>query len=274
MITHDNIIFESTLVAYNLPDFATTPTMQERTLSFLPLSHVAGMLVDIVIPLVMTAKLPGYFTVCFARPYDMKEASLPFRLQAVEPTLFLGVPRVWEKVAEKMKEKGQQMGGLAKSMGSWAKGVTLVKSKNMSMGGSGQKHGMFGIRHAFASKIVGKAKVALGLSKCKFGFTGAAPIQVDTLEYFGSLGIQINELYGMSEVRAVACPPALLALAPLAHVLTDARPPALPCIWSSLHSALARPRSLSTRRTCGVAVGSHRQAQRSKFSRLTPAHSR
>ena len=36
----------------------------------------------------------------------------------------------------------------------------------------------------------------------KFGITGAAPIRVDTLEYFGSLGLQINEVYGMSESTA------------------------------------------------------------------------
>merc|ERR1712110_420558 len=42
-------------------------------------------------------------------------------------------------------------------------------------------------------------KDALGLQELKFGFTGAAPIRVDTLEYFGSLGIGINEVYGMSE---------------------------------------------------------------------------
>ena len=38
----------------------------------------------------------------------------------------------------------------------------------------------------------------------KFGITGAAPIRVDTLEYFGSLGLQINEVYGMSESTAAA----------------------------------------------------------------------
>ncbi len=44
-----------------------------------------------------------------------------------------------------------------------------------------------------------KVKARLGLQHVKFAFTGAAPIQVQTLEYFGSLGIQINEVYGMSE---------------------------------------------------------------------------
>merc|ERR1719230_1322365 len=50
-----------------------------------------------------------------------------------------------------------------------------------------------------AHTILGKVKGALGLDACKFGMTGAAPIRVDTLEYFGSLGISINEVYGMSE---------------------------------------------------------------------------
>merc|ERR1712176_732117 len=47
--------------------------------------------------------------------------------------------------------------------------------------------------------VLSNIKAALGLDECKFGFTGAAPIRVDTLEYFGSLGLWINEVYGMSE---------------------------------------------------------------------------
>jgi long-chain-fatty-acid--CoA ligase ACSBG len=44
-----------------------------------------------------------------------------------------------------------------------------------------------------------KVKEALGLSKMKYAFTGAAPISKETLEFFGVLGININEVYGMSE---------------------------------------------------------------------------
>ena len=66
---------------------------------------------------------------------------------------------------------------------------------NCQLGGDGSSP--FG--HGLASVLLNKIKKALGLDACKFGFTGAAPITKATLEYFGSLGIQINEVYGMSE---------------------------------------------------------------------------
>ena len=58
-------------------------------------------------PIVATAKRPGWVATSFARPYDLKAGSVGDRLRAVRPTLFLGVPRVWEKVAEKIKKLGE-----------------------------------------------------------------------------------------------------------------------------------------------------------------------
>mmetsp|Transcript_34213 Transcript_34213/g.84131 ORF Transcript_34213/g.84131 Transcript_34213/m.84131 type:complete len:769 (-) Transcript_34213:214-2520(-) len=196
MISHDNIIFESTTVLQHLPFIGGKDMEEERVISFLPLSHVAGMMVDIVFGLVLAAKCPGYNVLYFARPYDMKEGTLGDRLRTIRPTVFLGVPRVWEKVAEKMKAVGKSTTGLKKKIATWAKAKGLEHSKNCLMGGSGAVPPMYGL----ADKLVlSKVKAVLGLDKCKFGFTGAAPITEDTLEYFGSLGININEVYGMSE---------------------------------------------------------------------------
>merc|ERR1719245_670590 len=66
----------------------------------------------------------------------------------------------------------------------------------MQLGGSGATP--WGISIA-ENMVFSKVKGALGLECCEYAFTGAAPITVETLEYFGQLGIQINEVYGMSE---------------------------------------------------------------------------
>jgi long-chain-fatty-acid--CoA ligase ACSBG len=197
MISHDNIVFESSVVLSMLSS-VKIGYGEERALSYLPLSHVAGMMVDIVCPLVATATSPGggYITMYFARPYDLKLGTLKDRLQAARPTLFLGVPLVWEKVADKIRAIGAEVTGAKKKVATWAKGVGLEYSKNCQLGGTGAYPAGFGL----ADKLVlSKVKANLGLQELKFGFTGAAPIRVDTLEYYGSLGIQVNEVYGMSE---------------------------------------------------------------------------
>lgn len=168
---------------------------QERILSYLPLSHVAGMMVDIVTPIIGGALKPSHTTVFFARPYDLKAGSIKDRLRAARPTIFLGVPLVWEKIADKIRAIGAANTGAKKSIGDWSKGVALAHSKNCLLGGSGATAS----GHCISAKVLGKVKEGLGLDQCKFGFTGAAPIRVDTLEYFGSLGMSINEVYGMSE---------------------------------------------------------------------------
>jgi len=194
MISHDNIVYCASAVFGCVPALGSGG--EERILSYLPLSHVAGMMTDIIGPMLLTARTQGYQCVYFARPYDLKVMSFGDRLRAVKPTIFLGVPRVWEKVAEKMKAIGAQTKGIKKKIATWAKSKGLEHQKECQIGGTGA----YPSNYARADKLVlSKVKTALGLEQCKFGLTGAAPISKDTLEYFGSLGIQINELYGMSE---------------------------------------------------------------------------
>mmetsp|Transcript_66727 Transcript_66727/g.215732 ORF Transcript_66727/g.215732 Transcript_66727/m.215732 type:complete len:754 (-) Transcript_66727:306-2567(-) len=197
MISHDNFIFEAVTVLNHLGKscgFAMAAG-EERCLSYLPLSHVAGMLLDIVAPVTATAFKPASYTVFFARPYDLKEKAIKDRLGIAKPTVFLGVPLVWEKIADQIRSIAAKASPTQKKVGTWAKGLALQHALNMQLGGSGAVPW----NHTLASKILGKIKAQLGLDECKYGFTGAAPIRVDTLEYFGSLGLPIYELYGMSE---------------------------------------------------------------------------
>jgi len=195
MISHDNLIFESRVVMKTL-NMIGESAKEERLISYLPLSHVAGMMVDIICPIVLPAFKKGWFCVSFARPYDIKMSTIGDRLKSVRPTIFLGVPRVWEKISEKLKALGATTKGIKKKLSTAAKKRGLIYQSNRQLSGSAKTPSGYG----FYNKVVlKKIKAALGLNECKFAFTGAAPISKDTLEYFGSLGININEVYGMSE---------------------------------------------------------------------------
>jgi long-chain-fatty-acid--CoA ligase ACSBG len=176
--------------------------VQERMLSYLPLSHVAGMMLDIVCPVYLTARSEAaHLTTFFARVYDLKAGSLKDRLQVATPTLFLGVPLVWEKIADRIRALGAETTGLKKKIATWAKSCGLEHAQNCQLGGTGTKPFGYGLADAL---VLSKIKANLGLQHLKFGMTGAAPIRADTLEYFGQLGIEINEVYGMSESCGLA----------------------------------------------------------------------
>lgn len=198
MISHDNIYFEAANVMAMLDESVGygSSGKEERVVSYLPLSHVAGMMVDIISPICLTASTNYYTSAFFVRPYDLKAGTLKDRLCIARPTIFLGVPLVWEKIADKMRALGASVTGLKKKIATWAKAKGLEHSRNCLLGGSGARPWGYSVANAVVFK---KAKAALGLDQCKYGFTGAAPIRKDTLEYFGSVGIQINEIYGMSE---------------------------------------------------------------------------
>mmetsp|Transcript_8502 Transcript_8502/g.14678 ORF Transcript_8502/g.14678 Transcript_8502/m.14678 type:complete len:906 (+) Transcript_8502:132-2849(+) len=192
MISHDNATWTPQTVFKCIGDgFGQA---EEHVVSYLPLSHVAAQMVDIHMPIGVAATRPGNCIVHFARP-DALKGSLKDTLNAARPTLFFGVPRVWEKFAEAIKAKGAQSGGIKKMLGSWAKGKALAVYEEGQMGRKGGKPFMAGM----ALGLLGAVRGALGLDRCKFQLTGAAPISAETLRYFGSLNIPIYELYGMSE---------------------------------------------------------------------------
>merc|ERR1719478_794721 len=201
MISHDSLYFLCNSVMSLNPALGNDGT-QERVLSYLPLSHVAGMVLDIWLPIILGTNFNGYGTVFFARTNDLKDGTIGKRLTYVKPTFFLGVPRVWEKIAEKMQSVGKSTKGLKKVIVTWAKGRATKRSMRMQLAQDPDNAGE-AVKTPFlmgvADVLLNKIKMALGLEECKLAITGAAPITVETLEYFGSLGICINEVYGMSE---------------------------------------------------------------------------
>ena len=80
---------------------------------------------DIIAPLCVAAFDEGWITLSFARPYDLSVGSLGDRLRDVKPTIFLGVPRVWEKVQEKMVAAGANAPASRAKLIRWVRGVVV-----------------------------------------------------------------------------------------------------------------------------------------------------
>ncbi|XP_038560405.1 long-chain-fatty-acid--CoA ligase ACSBG2-like isoform X2 [Micropterus salmoides] len=184
MLSHDNLTWTSR-TAVNMVDICPG---EEVVVSYLPLSHVAAQLFDIWMCLSYAV------TTYFAEP-DALKGSLGNTLKEARPTCFLGVPRVWEKMQEKMKAVGAKASPLRRRVAAWAKSIGLQYNYSVMNGENLVPWGFM-----LANNLVfKKVRAALGLDRCKYCFTGAAPITKETLEFFMSLNIPVLELYGMSE---------------------------------------------------------------------------
>jgi len=186
MITHDNLTWtSSTMLSYAFPK-PLGP--DDHFISFLPLSHIAAQALD------MHCAMASGAQVWFAQP-DALKGSLGATLKEVRPTVFFGVPRVWEKIYDKMQMVAKATTGIKKKIGSWAKSKSTEHWESHQFGGSMKSPTFYGL----SSKILLKIHCALGLDRCMLCLVSAAPIDVKILKYFASINIPIVECFGQSE---------------------------------------------------------------------------
>lgn len=185
MLSHDNLAWDAFTIAQRLPCFAPG---NETIVSYLPLSHVAAQMVDIIMTLTFAV------TVYFADK-DALKGSLVNTLQEAQPTRILGVPRVYEKIMEKMLSIGQNAPAMVRMLAAWAKGVTLQHHMD-TMNGVPSSSWQYKLAR---NLVLTKVKQKLGLNRCLTLVTAAAPISVDVKKYFMSLDMPLMEAFGMSE---------------------------------------------------------------------------
>ena len=183
MLSHENLAWTAGQIT-NL--FHLGP--DDRVISYLPLSHIAEQVFSLHAPLTY-----GY-QVYFAESLE----ELPNNLKEVKPTIFFGVPRIWEKFYAALSGKISQATGTKEKLLRWAMGVGAVKSRaQMEAKGLGLSDVL---QFMLANKLLlSKIKGALGLECCKIFVSGAAPISKEILEYFAKLNIIVSEVYGQSE---------------------------------------------------------------------------
>ncbi|XP_066152840.1 very long-chain-fatty-acid--CoA ligase bubblegum isoform X1 [Euwallacea fornicatus] len=184
MLSHDNLTYDATVIMERL----RLARGEETLISYLPLSHVAAQVVDIYLS--MNAGAAVYFA-----DKDALKGTLVNTLKEVRPTKFLGVPRVYEKIYEKMQQIAAQNGFIKKAIASWAKEYTLQHHLNLINGIHSKSWA-----YSLASSIIfNKIKEALGFERCTFFCSAAAPLATDIKRYFLSIDIPVMECFGMSE---------------------------------------------------------------------------
>ncbi|MEO7108875.1 MAG: long-chain fatty acid--CoA ligase, partial [Polyangiaceae bacterium] len=162
--------------------------VHDCSLSYLPLSHIAEQVFTIHAPI--TAGSSVYFAEALEK--------VPENLKEIQPTVFFGVPRIWEKFHAGISGKMAGAKGAKKLLVEWARRVGSRVTDLRNKGRHPQ--GLLAIEYEIAKRLVfDKLKPAIGLGRARLCVTGAAPIAKEVLEFFGSLDVTILEVYGQSE---------------------------------------------------------------------------
>jgi long-chain acyl-CoA synthetase len=157
-------------------------------LSYLPLSHIAEQMATIHMP--ATCGSSVYFAESIER--------VPDNLKEVQPTIFFGVPRIWEKFHAGVSAKLREATGAKKHLVAFTRKVASQVSALRCRGEQPDK--LLELQYKLVDKLVlSKLKPALGLGRARLCISGAAPIAKDVIEFFASLDIIVHEIYGQSE---------------------------------------------------------------------------
>jgi long-subunit acyl-CoA synthetase (AMP-forming) len=184
VLTQRNLAF----IAEKIQELVPIGT-QDSLLSYLPLSHIAEQVVSHLLSIATGA------AVHFSESLDQVAAYLV----EVRPHLFLGVPRVWEKMQAAIEAKGAEASPLRRRLVAWARGV------GSRAGEADQAGRPRPWSYAVADRLVfSKVRARLGLDRAKLLAVSSAPIAKETLEFFQSLGLPVMEVYGMSECTGPA----------------------------------------------------------------------
>ena len=168
MLTHANMLYAARIFR---DAYGTSP--DDEVLSYLPLCHIAERLFSVL------GALEAGYVVNFGAGGESFGADM----REVQPTFFLGVPRVWEKMLASVEVR----------MADASRAKRLAWRMALARGGF--------LGHLLAFRAL---REKLGLLRVRAAISGAAPIAPQVLEFFARIGVRVREGYGQTEGTAVA----------------------------------------------------------------------
>jgi long-chain acyl-CoA synthetase len=170
------------------------PNEDDSLLSYLPLCHVAERIYTVWF------NLAAGCLVHFAESIETVQQNL----REVQPTIFLGVPRIWEKIhAGIMIQAANATFTKRLSFRLWTKVAERIGNTLVRTGGGHTRFSrlLYAMGWIFCYRAI---KDRIGMGMCRYAASGAAPIATDILRYFVGIGVPMYEVYGMTENSAVA----------------------------------------------------------------------
>ncbi len=181
MLSHNNILSN---VLDSIPSFP--PGENLKALSFLPLNHIFERMVSFLYLFKGTS-------IFFAESIE----TIPQNLQEIKPHLFTTVPRLLEKVYEKIMLKGSELKGIKRKLFFWAHGLGLKFDFDK------RRNFFYSIQLSLANKLIfNKWREALGNNIICI-VSGGAACQLRLLKIFTAAKIPIMEGYGLTETSPV-----------------------------------------------------------------------
>jgi len=181
MLSHKNILSN---VISSLPCFPEGDNL--RALSFLPLNHIFERMLSYVYLYKRTS-------IYYAESLE----TIGDNLKEVKPQIFSTVPRLLEKVYDRIMSKGRELSGIKRKLFFWAHDLALKFDINKNMGFA------YNIQLSIANKLIfGKWREALG-GRLLCVISGGAACQVRLIRIFTAVQIPIMEGYGLTETSPV-----------------------------------------------------------------------
>jgi long-chain acyl-CoA synthetase len=180
MLTHKNLVTAAIRVQSNIN------RDRDVILLFLPLAHTFGRLAH------QAAAYHGATLAFCAEATRVGEA-----MAVVHPTVLPAVPRIYEKIHAGVLDQIESAGGAKRALGRWALEVGARGSRLRRADRPVPL--LLRLEELVADKLVfAKVRQKLG-GRLRVGVSGAAPLGVDVLEFFHSLGLLVIEGYGLTE---------------------------------------------------------------------------
>jgi long-chain acyl-CoA synthetase len=161
-------------------------SIQTSHLSYLPLCHVAEQMLTTFVPVYLGSQVN----------FGESIRTVQEDLREVAPTMFLGVPRIWEKMHAAINIKLQETGALRRALFHRAWSACLGLAEKSRADWSLAERLLY---FACYWSVFRALQNFIGLRKAQVALTGAAPIPPDVVRFFRVLGVPLVEVYGLTE---------------------------------------------------------------------------